>query len=107
MGFRKIKAKKYSGIFEYYKDSDHDKKTIAYYISYRDIDNKIKKHKCKATNKEDALKILNDKRAELTKDRLEIRKDTSLLHQKVMNNNLSLEDIANFIFQQKQLKLQK
>ena len=36
LGFRKIKAKKYSGIFEYFKESDHDKKTIAYYILYRD-----------------------------------------------------------------------
>jgi integrase len=107
LGFRKIKAKKYSGIFEYFKDSDHDKKTIAYYISYRDLDNKIKKHKCKATNKEDALKILNDKRAELAKDRLEVRKDTSLLHQKVMNNNLSLEDVANLYYPTKTAKTTK
>lgn len=59
MGFRKIKAKKYTGIYEYFKDSDNDKKTISYYISYRDIDNKTKKVKCEADIKEEALYILN------------------------------------------------
>ncbi len=98
MGFRKIRAKKYSGIFEYFKDSDNDKVTIAYYISYRDIDNKIKKIKCSATSKDDALKILNDKRAELTKDRDEIKKDATLLNRKLMNNNLTLEDVAKLYF---------
>ena len=98
MGFRKIRAKKYSGIYEYFKDSDNDKTTIAYYISYRDIDNKIKKVKCNATSKDDALKILNDKRAELTKDRNEIKKDASLLNRKIMNNNLTLEDVAKLYF---------
>ena len=98
MGFRKIRAKKYSGIFEYFKDSDNDKVTIAYYISYRDIDNKIKKIKCNATSKDDALKILNDKRAELTKDRDEIKKDATLLNRKLMNNNLTLEDVAKLYF---------
>lgn len=104
MGFRKLRAKKYTGIYEYFKDSDKDKRTIAYYISYRDIDNKIKKIKCNATSKEDALKILNDKRAELTKDRLEIQKDNSLLNRKIMNNNLTLEDVAKLYFPTKTVK---
>ncbi|WP_323586152.1 tyrosine-type recombinase/integrase [Aliarcobacter butzleri] len=98
MGFRKIRAKKYSGIYEYFKNSDNDKTTIAYYISYRDIDNKIKKIKCNATSKDEALKILNDKRAELTKDRNEIKKDATLLNRKIMNNNLTLEDVAKLYF---------
>ena len=104
MGFRKIRAKKYSGIYEYFKDSDKDKRTIAYYISYRNIDNKIKKVNCSANTKEDALKILNDKRAELTKDRAEIQKDHSLLSRKIMNNNLSLADVANLYFPTKTAK---
>ncbi|MBU0721439.1 tyrosine-type recombinase/integrase [bacterium] len=107
MGFRKLRAKKYTGIYEYFKDSDKDKRTIAYYISYRDIDNKIKKIKCDAKTKEEALKILNDKRAELTKDRAEIEKDKSLLSRKVMNNNLSLEDVAKIYFPTKTAKTTK
>lgn len=107
MGFRRIGAKKYRGIFEYFQNSDKDKKTIAYYISYRDIDNKTKKVKCNATSGEEALKILNDKRAELTKDRAEIAKDASLLHQKLMNKNLTLEDVAKIYFPTKTAKTLK
>jgi integrase len=104
LAFRKLRAKKYSGIYEYFKDSDKDKRTVAYYISYRDIDNKTKKIRCDANTKEDALKILNDKRAELTKDRAEIQKDQSLLSRKIMNNNLRLEDVAKLYFPTKTAK---
>ncbi len=104
MGFRKLRAKKYTGIYEYFKDSDIDKRTIAYYIAYRDIDNKIKKVKCTANTKDDALKILNDKRAELTNDRAEIQNDHNLLSRKIMNNNLSLEDVAKLYFPTKTIK---
>ena len=104
MGLRKIRAKKYSGIFEYFRDSDIDKRTTAYYISYRDLDNKIKKVKCTANTKEDALKILNEKRAELTKDREEIQKDKTLLNRKIMTSSLSLEDVAKLYFPTKTIK---
>ncbi|MCK5293628.1 MAG: site-specific integrase [Arcobacteraceae bacterium] len=98
MGFRKVKGKKYNSIYEYYKNSDNDKKTIAFYILYRDLANNPKKVKCSATNKDEALQILNNKKAELSKDRAEIKQDASMLHQKVMNNNLSLEDVANLYY---------
>ena len=104
MGFRKVSGKKYNSIYEYYKDSDHDKKSIAYYIMYRDLENKPKKIKCDALNKDDALKILNDKKLELTKDRKAIKRDSSLLHQKIMNNNLSLDDVAKLYFPTKTAK---
>lgn len=104
LGFRKIRAKKYSGIYEYFKDSDNDKRTIAYYISYRDLDNKVKKIKCDATTKEDALQILNEKRNELTKARVEIQKDHSLLNRKLMTNNLTLDDVAKLYFPTKTVK---
>ena len=104
MGFRKVSGKKYNSIYEYYKDSDHDKKTIAYYVMYRDLENKPKKIKCEATNKDDALKILNDIKAKLLKDRKEIKRDSSLLHQKIMNNNLSLDDVAKLYFPTKTAK---
>ncbi|MEA3383509.1 MAG: tyrosine-type recombinase/integrase, partial [Campylobacterota bacterium] len=104
MGFRKIRAKKYSGIYEYFKDSDNDKRTIAYYISYRDLDNKVKKIKCNATTKEDALQILNDKRNELIKARAEIQKNHTALNRKLMTNNLILDDIAKLYFPTKTAK---
>ena len=107
MGFRKVRGKKYNSIYEYYKNSDVDKRTVAYYIMYRDIDNIPKKVKCDATNKDEALKILNDKKAQLTKDRAEIEKDDSLLARKIMNNNLKLEDIAKIYFPTKTAKTTK
>jgi len=107
MGFRKIGTKKHTGIYEYFKDSDTDKKTIAYYISYRDLDNKIKKVKCIAKSKNEALEILNAKKAELSKDRADIAKDASLLHQKIMNKNLTLEDVAKLYFPTKTAKTAK
>ena len=107
MGFRKVRGKKYNSIYEYYKNSDVDKRTVAYYIMYRDIDNIPKKVKCDATNKDEALKILNDKKAQLTKDRAEIEKDNSLLARKIMNSNLKLEDIAKIYFPTKTAKTTK
>lgn len=104
LGFRKVKGKKYNSIYEYFKDSDKDKKTTSYYIQYRDINNNPKKVKCDARTKEDALKILNDKKAEISKDKEEIQKDASLLHQKVMNSNLTLEDVAKLYFPTKTAK---
>ena len=94
MPFRKIKQKKYNGINEYFRKSDPDKKTISYYITFRDIDNKVKREKTAATNKDDALKILNDKKIQLSRDRQEIAKDSSLLHRKVFNNSLTLDEVA-------------
>lgn len=107
MGFRKVGGKKYNSIYEYYQDSDHDKKTKAFYIMYRDLESKPRKVKCDATDKDEALKILNDKKAELAKDRVEIQKDSSLLQQKVMNKNLSLEDVAKIYFPTKTAKTTK
>jgi len=74
---------------------------------YRDIGTTPKKVKCDALTKDEALKILNDKKAEIAKNKQEIEKDASLLHQKVMNSNLSLEDVANLYFPTKTIKTSK
>jgi len=107
MGFRKVRGKKYNSIYEYYKNTDPDKRTVAYYIMYRDIDNTPKKVKCEALNRDDALKILNDKKAEVAKEKAEIAKDDSLLARKLMNNNLTLEDVAKIYFPTKTAKTTK
>jgi len=94
MPFRKINRKKYNGINEYFRKSDPDKKTISYYITYRDIDNKVKREKTSATNKDEALELLNKKKMQLSRDRMEIKKDASKLHQKILNNSLTLDELA-------------
>ena len=91
---KKTTNKKYAGIEEYYRNSDSDKKTVAFYITYRESDGTRKKIKTDAKDKDEALKILNDKKSAIQKDRKEIQKDSSLLHQRVMNDKLTLDDIA-------------
>ena len=77
MGTRKLRAKKYKSIYEYYRDSDPDKKTIAHYISYW---MEIPGHKNKGTTKKErvhtldpkeALKILNERKAESAQKKLD------------------------------------
>ncbi len=58
MPLRKMKQKKFKGIYEYYKTSDHDKATIAYYISVRDANGMPKKIKCDATTPQEAVTAL-------------------------------------------------
>ena len=94
MPFRKIKQKKYNGINEYFRKSDYDKKTVSFYITFRDIDNKVKREKTDAINKDEALELLNKKKIQLSKDRREIQKDSSKLHQKILNDSLTLDEVA-------------
>ncbi len=58
MPLRKMKQKKFKGIYEYYKDSDVDKAVSAYYISVRDEDNKPRKIKVDAATPEEAVAAL-------------------------------------------------
>ncbi len=70
MGTRKLRAKKYKSIYEYYKDSDPDKKTIAHYISYWSNDpshkngGTTKKERVNTLDPQEALKMLNQRKAE-------------------------------------------
>lgn len=101
MGFRRIKAKKYSGISEYYRDKDPDKKTIAYYIDFRDIDGKRKKVKTNSLNKEEALAELRNKNAEVAKVKEEIDKGEAYLEQKIINKTLTLDELAKIFHDQR------
>ncbi len=58
MPFRRMKQKKYKGIYEYYRGTDPDKAVTAYYISVRDEDNKPRKIKVDATTPEEAVVAL-------------------------------------------------
>lgn len=50
------------------------------------------------------MQILNDKRNELTKSRVEIQKYHTLLNRKLMTNNLTLDDVAKLYFPTKTAK---
>ena len=101
MGFRRIKAKKYSGISEYFRDRDIDKKTIAFYIDYRDIDGKRKKSKTEAKNRDEALVYLKAKNAEVAKVKEQIDRGETYLEQKVINKTLTLDELAKLFHDQR------
>lgn len=58
MPLRKMKQKKFKGIYEYYKSSDPDKATTAYYISVRNADGMPAKIKTDATTPQQAVVAL-------------------------------------------------
>ncbi len=58
MPLRKMKQKKYKGIYEYYRASDPDNATTAYYISVRDGNGMPKKVKTEALTPEEAVTAL-------------------------------------------------
>ena len=72
MPFRKMKQKKFKGIYEYYRGTDPDKATTAYYISVRDEDNNPRKVKTDATTPEEAVVALALYKNTRTKPKTEI-----------------------------------
>ncbi|QOP41058.1 tyrosine-type recombinase/integrase [Sulfurimonas marina] len=92
MGMRSMKAKKYKGLYEYYRDSDKDKRTVAYYIQYRGADGKPTKIKTNAKDKDEALAILQAKKAEVSKIKKRISKNDIELENRIRQNSISLDD---------------
>lgn len=74
MGFRKVKSRKkkgtYAGVQEYFRDSDHDKATVAHYISYWVADpshtkgGTTKKERVDTLDPNEALEILQQRQKE-------------------------------------------
>jgi len=89
MPLRKMKQKKFKGIYEYYKASDIDKKTLAYYISVRDTNGNPKKIKTDAITAEDAVTALAHYKAK--------RSSTPVMQ----NHKLTLNDTAYKFFNQR------
>lgn len=89
MPLRKMKQKKFRGIYEYYKASDHDKTTIAYYISVRDAEGNPKKIKTAAATPQEAVTALAHYKA---------TRSTAPI---IQNHRLTLSDLANKFFEQR------
>lgn len=107
MAFRSIKAKKYSGISEYYNPNDVDKPTKAYYITIRDIDNKPKKIKTDANNRDEALEELNKYKANITKTKKIIMRESSNLQDRIKNELLTIDDMATLYYSSRTAKNNK
>lgn len=105
MPFRKSSGKKYNGIYEYYRSNDPDKKTVAYYISYRDETGKATgKVKTEAISKEDALQILNSKKGESVKARKIKTSEKETLQNRVKNDALIFDEMAALYYSERTAK---
>jgi len=70
MPLRKMKQKKFSGIYEYYRASDPDKVTVAYYINVREPGGLPKKIKTDAKTPEEASVLLRQYRMQRPKQKI-------------------------------------
>lgn len=95
---RKGVRSKYSGIYEYYKTKDPDKTTQAFYIAIRDTDDKVRKVKTDAKDKDEALKLLNEERARIRTEKNALENTKQHTHQRIRHNNLSFDDMANLYY---------
>ena len=89
MPLRKMRQKKFRGIYEYYKASDHDKATTAYYINVRDADGTARKVKTDAITPEEAVIALAHYKA--------TRKQSVV----IQNHKLTFSDLAEQYFSQR------
>ncbi len=100
MPTRRIKAKKYNGVYEYFRASDPDKTTIAFYIGYRDDIAGVRKLiKTEAKDKDEALEILNAKKLAVSKIKKEVKKDASKLEKMILNNTLTFDELSTLFFE--------
>ncbi len=105
MPFRKLKGKKYNGIYEYFRSNDNDKTTLSYYISYRNESGKSTgRIKTDALTLEDALKTLNVKKAESARVRKENSNNDEVLNQRVKNNALTFDEMAKRYYKNRTAK---
>ncbi|GIT99725.1 hypothetical protein TSL6_02320 [Sulfurovum sp. TSL6] len=104
MAFRKIKAKKYNGITEYYNPKSTDRETRALYISYRDEYGEAVKKKLHTLDKDDALIELNNIKANVKKLKRRLESDQRELQRSKNMKKLTLIQLANLYYEQRQTK---
>ncbi len=88
------KAKKYNGIYKYYRDSDKQKITRGYYLKYRDEFNKSPMTKLNSKTLEDALIEADLIRTEVKKKKLSFKQDDERLQRAKDSKKLTLNQLA-------------
>ena len=101
MAFRKIKAKKYNGIIEYYNPKSIDKETRALYISYRDEFGEAVKKKLDTLDKDESLVQLNNLKSNIVKAKKRLSSDEAALKRAASQKRLTLAQIAKLYFDQR------
>lgn len=94
MPLRPAKLKKHKGIYEYFKTSDLDKATVAYYISVRDDEGKPKKIKTEATSADEAVVALAQYKSQRVNRTLST-KETAV------SSKTTLDELADIFFNQR------
>lgn len=91
-------AKKYSGLYRYYSNSDKQKITKGYYLKYRDEFGNSPMLKLSATTIEGALIEANTIRNESRQKKVEFKQDTKALQRAKETNNLTLDQVCKEYF---------
>jgi len=104
MAFRKIKAKKYNGITEYYNPKSTDRETRALYISYRDEYSQAVKKKLQTLDKNEALIELNHIKANVTKLKHRLKSDDREIQRSQNMKRLTLLQLSDLYYEQRQTK---
>jgi integrase len=95
MPLRTIKQKRYKGIYEYYKTSDMDKATVAYYINIRDDEGKPKKIKTSASTADEAVVALAQFKSQRRNRTLSTTMKTKV------TSKTTLDELAEMFFNQR------
>ncbi len=95
MPLRPMKQKKYKGIYEYYKTSDVDKATTAFYISVRDDEGKPKKIKTEASTANEAVVALAQYKSQ------RVNRTLSTIMKTQVTSKTTLDELADMFFNQR------
>ncbi len=104
MAFRKIKAKKYNGISEYFNPKSADKETRALYIMYRDETGKPTLQKTDTLDRDEARKQLNTIKSEVTEKKQDLDGDVAKIKKAVATKSLTLQQASDMYFSKKRNK---
>ena len=95
MPLRKMKQKKFAGIYEYYRSRDPDKAVVAYYINVREPGGKPKKIKTEAKTPEEAAILLKQYRMQKPRTLTVNSEDINLTFHQVAQKFFTTRNTAN------------
>ena len=104
MAFRSTGLARYSGVSEYYIGAKTTATTRAYYVTFRDVDGVMRRVKTDAVDRDEALAILNKKKAEIVKAKKNIDKKEARAKQPIGRGTQTLDQMAELYFDRRKAK---
>ncbi len=99
MAFRATGLTRYSGVSEYYIGAKTTAITRAYYITFRDVDNTMRRVKTDAGDRDEALGILNRKKAEIVKAKKKIAREGLKAVKTIVKGTRTLDQMAELYYE--------